>query len=40
MDKIRTARQLVEAAVLEAEDQGRTAEVRELCGVLRGLRWV
>lgn len=40
MDKIKAARRLVEAATLEAEDQERTAEVRELCAVLQRLWWI
>lgn len=34
VDKIRASWWLVEAAILEAEDQGRTAEVWDLCGVV------
>lgn len=39
MDRIKAARRLVEAAILEAEDQGQAAEVRELCAVLQRLWW-
>lgn len=40
MDRIKAARRLVEAAILEVEEQRRPVEVRELCAALQRLWWV